>query len=61
MSKNNVDVRRVKVLDVDGKEISTTWANRALKLIMRNKAELVSEDPLTIRLLCAVEESEKNE
>ena len=50
------NVNRVVVLDQDNKEISTTWSNRALKLVLRNKAEIVCEEPLTIRLLCAVEE-----
>lgn len=53
MENNNV--ARVIVQNKDGEIISTTWANRALKLVSRNKAEVVSEEPLAIRLLEQVE------
>lgn len=56
MKKDNIPVNRVIVLDIDGKEISTMFANRALKYIANNKAEIVGENPLTIRLLYVIEE-----
>lgn len=56
MKKNNIPVNRVIVLDIDGNEISTMFANRALKYIANNKAEIVAENPLTIRLLYVIEE-----
>lgn len=56
MKKDNIPVNRVIVLDIDGNEISTMFANRALKYIANNKAEIVGENPLTIRLLYVIEE-----
>lgn len=56
MKKDNIPVNRVIVLDIDGKEISTMFANRALKYIANNKAEIVGENPLTIRLLYVIKE-----
>lgn len=56
MKKDNIPVNRVIVLDIDGNQISTMFANRALKYIANNKAEIVSESPLTIRLLYVIEE-----
>lgn len=55
MHKNNIN--RVIVLDIKGVEISTTWTNRAMKMIYKNKAELVSDNPLTIRLLNEVKDN----
>lgn len=53
--ENNLDVNRVIVLNSDGEPISTSYANRAIKMIYDNKAVVVSKDPLTIRLLNQVE------
>ena len=57
--EKELNVKRVIVLDVNGMQVSTTWANRALKLVMRNKAEVVCEEPLTIRLLTAIKDEIK--
>ena len=56
--KHNISVNRVIVLDINGEEISTAFANRALKLVYRNKAIVVCDEPLTIRLLCATKNNE---
>lgn len=55
---NKHNVNRVIVLDINGEEISTSFANRALKLVYRNKATIVCDEPLTIRLLCATTEND---
>ncbi len=45
----------VYVQNADGKVISIAYANRAMKVVYRNKAKIISENPLTIRLLKQVE------
>ncbi len=44
-----------RVVDAQGRELSPCPAERALALVARGKAELVSQEPLTIRLCRAVE------
>lgn len=57
--KNNFDrplkANEVYVQNADGKIISIAFANRALKFLWDNKAELVSIEPLTVRLFEQVE------
>lgn len=57
---NNFNNRKIRANEVyvqnaDGEIISVAFANRALKLVSRNKAIVVCEEPLTIRLLEQVE------
>lgn len=62
MENNNYDnlqVNRVIVQDKNGVIISSTWANRALKLVARGKAIIVSEEPLTIQLVKDVTSNNK--
>lgn len=44
-----------RVLDAQGRELSPCPAERALALVARGQAELVSREPLTVRLLRAVD------
>lgn len=60
MSKNNninrpLRASEVYVQNADGEVISISYANRALKQVYRNKAKIVCEKPLTIRLFEQVE------
>ncbi len=59
MNKSNFNrplkANEVYVQNADGKIISISYANRALKTVSRNKAIVVCEEPLTIRLLEQVE------
>lgn len=55
---HNLSVNRVKVLDENGNELAPMYANRAMKYVYRKKAVIVSENPLTIRLLCATKDNE---
>jgi len=45
----------VVVLDANGRQLSPTTAEKARKLIAQGKAQLVSEEPFTIRLPYSVE------
>ena len=53
--KRPLRASEVYVQNADGKIISIAYANRAMKTVYRNKAVIVSENPLTIRLLKQVE------
>ena len=59
MSKNNLNrplrANEVYVQNADGNVISIAYANRAMKTVYRNKAKIISENPLTIRLLKQIE------
>ncbi|MCD6519925.1 MAG: epoxyqueuosine reductase QueH [Anaerolineae bacterium] len=48
-------MKRATVLDARGKELSPCSEDRARKLVQTGKAELLSEDPLVIRLYRTVE------
>lgn len=54
-NNKNKDAETVIVLNKDGTQISTTNSNRAIRQLCDNKAEVVSKNPLTIRLLNQVE------
>jgi len=48
-------MRKARVLDAEGKELSPTDEEKARRLLAQGKAVLVSQDPLTIRLAYSVE------
>lgn len=45
---------RVQVEDSNGRRLNDTYADTALKLVYKGKADIVCDEPLTIRLRKAV-------
>jgi hypothetical protein len=51
MQNNNIRGERVAVVDIEYNELSPMFADKAMKLLINNEAEIFCNEPFTIRLL----------